>query len=119
MATNEIIALALVVGIVGLIAIYEGMVLRILKSKLHEARHNAASWKALYHSVEEERDLLHRRLVSRDCQKVLAVQTRLEAELATAYEEIDRLRSLSETYKKQIGRKKSAASGSTNTESCK
>ena len=98
METNEIIALALGLGIIVLVAIYESIMHKLMKDRLREARDRAASWKELYRSVSEERDLLHRRLVSRDCQKVLAIQSRLD----DAVEEIQQLRTLNENYKRQI-----------------
>lgn len=117
MAINEILALGIVTVIVFLVAIYESIMHRLMKTRLLEARESAASWKSLYRSVSEERDLLHRRLLSKDCQRVIAISSELDA----AREEIKRLTEANDTYKKQIERnaKRKAASGSANTESCK
>ena len=117
METNEIIALAIGVGIAVLVAVYESIMHRMMRSRLREARDSASAWKALYRSIKEERDLLAHRVQSKDCQKVICYQTQLEA----AEEEIERLTKLNETYKRQLEKngKKKAAPGTANTESCK
>ena len=97
---NEIIALASAGGIVSLIAIYEGIMHRLMRNRLREACANAASWKSLYRAVAEERDLLDYRVKSRDCQKVLCIQEKLDEARA----ENEQLRKLNETYKQQIER---------------
>ncbi len=117
MEINEIIFMGIALGIVVLVAIYESIMHKMMRNRLHEARERASSWKSLYRTVSEERDLLMHRLQSRDCQKVICYQTELER----AQDEIERLTKLNETYKRQIesGKKRKAASGTANTESCK
>lgn len=117
METNEIIALALGLGILAVIAIYESIMHRMMKNRLREARDNAAAWKNLYRAIKEERDLLNYRVQSKECQKVLAMQDKLD----DAMEEIDRLAKLNETYKRQLEKngKKKAAPGNPTTESSK
>ena len=78
MEINEIIALCVAFGIAALTAIYEAIMHKLMRNRLHEARERASSWKVLYRTVSEERDLLMRRLQSRDCQKVICYQTELE-----------------------------------------
>ena len=116
MEINEIIALCVAFGIAALFAIYEAIMHKLMRNRLHEARERASSWKVLYRTVSEERDLLMRRLQSRDCQKVICYQTELER----AEEEIERLTKLNDTYKRQIesGKKKKTASGSAIAEGC-
>lgn len=98
---NEIIALGIAAGIVLIMVFYESVAHRIARDKIREARQAAASWKALYLAIAEERDCLQHRLDSKDCQKILCAQEKLDA----AREEIDRLRNLNETYKRQLDRK--------------
>lgn len=116
METNEIIALALAVGIVCLFAIYEMIMHRMMRHRLHEARESASAWRSLYLSIKEERDILSYRVQSKECQKVLAIQEKLD----DAREENARLTKLNETYKRQIegAKKRRAASGTANTEGC-
>lgn len=116
METNEIIFMGIALAIAVLTAIYESIMHKMMRSRLQEARERAASWKSLYRTVSEERDLLMHRLQSKDCQKVIGYQIELER----AEEEIERLTKLNDTYKRQIesGKKRKAASGTANTESC-
>lgn len=116
MEINEIVFIGIALGIVVLVAIYESIMHKLMRNRLREARERAGSWKSLYFSVSEERDLLMRRLQSRDCQKVICYQTELER----AEEEIERLTKLNDTYKRQIesGKKKKTASGSAIAEGC-
>lgn len=123
MQPNEIIALAIVAGIIVLLTIYESVMHTIMKNRLREARESAASWKHLYRALAVERDCLMRRVASKDCQKVICYQAEiddLQDQLKEANAENERLSKLNETYKKQLeGKKRKAASGSANTESCK
>lgn len=98
MELNEIIALSIVLLGAVLIVIYESILNRIAAKKIRELRESASAWKTLYKTVQEERDILMRRVESKDCQKVLSIQMKLD----DAMEEIDRLQKLNETYKKQI-----------------
>lgn len=101
MEFNEIIALCIIVATVTLLAVYEGIMNKIAAKKIRELRDSAGAWKSLYRAVVEERDLLLRRVESKDCQKVLSIQMKLD----DANEEIEKLRKLNETYKAQIERK--------------
>lgn len=115
--TNEIIALCLGAGILTLLALYEGVMNKIAAKKIRELRESANAWRSLYRTMMEERDLLLRRVESKDCQKVLSMQMKLD----DAQEEIEQLKKLNETYKKQLEKnngKKKATLGTANTEGC-
>lgn len=110
MERNEIIALAIIVGIFALGVIYENIMHRLMSRRLKEAKASADSWKSLYLAVAEERDLLHYRVQSKDCQKVICYQMRLD----DAENEIKRLKAENETYKKQLERNKKRKENATN-----
>ena len=76
--------------------------------RIREAKAETMEWKTLYKTASEERDLLMRRLNSRDCQKVLSVQEKLDEAMA----EIERLTVLNDTYKKELERKRKAPASS-------
>ena len=117
MELNEIIALVVAVGIVGLLVVYEIHMYRHMRSKINTAKEREQYWATQYLMVSNERDLLYYRVQSRDCQKVIA----FESELKLAREEIKRLTELNDTYKQQLERnkKRKAAPGGANAESCK
>lgn len=116
MELNEIIALAVAVGIVGLLVVYEIHMYRYMRNKISEARERAGYYAELYRATSIERDLLECRVKSRDCQKVIAFETQLK----DAEAEIKRLTEVCETYRQQLERNKrrKAASSTANTESC-
>ena len=102
MELNEIIALAIAVCVISILVIYEIHMYRHMRGKIRRARDEAAHYAALYSITAEERDLLHYRVQSRDCQKVIGYQLRVE-ELE---DEVKRLTDLNETYKQQLERNK-------------
>lgn len=116
MELNEIIALAVAVGIVGLLVVYEIHMYRHMRNKINEARERAGYYAELYRMTALERDLLEQRVKSRDCQKVIAFETQLR----DAEAKIKLLEADNETYRKQLERnkKRKAASSTANTESC-
>lgn len=98
---NEIIMAAAASGI-GAVLLTGGIaeMIRARGKKIRNAE--AAAWKELCRIAMEERDLLLRRAESRDCQKVLLMQEKLDG----AMEENERLRRLNDTYRKALERKK-------------
>ena len=76
--------------------------------RIRETEEEARTWKTLCRSAVEERDLLLRRLNSRDCQKILFAEEKLDEARA----EIERLTVLNETYRKELERKKKAPASS-------
>ena len=102
MELNEIIALAIAVCVISILVIYEIHMYRHMRGKIRRAREEKAYYAELYRVTACERDLLYHRVQSRDCQKVIGYQLRVE-ELE---DEIKRLTDLNETYKQQIERNK-------------
>lgn len=102
MELNEIIALAIAVCVISILVIYEIHMYRHMRGKINTAKERERYWATQYLTVSNERDLLYYRVQSRDCQKVIGYQLRVE-ELE---DEIKRLTDLNETYKQQIERNK-------------
>ena len=98
---NDVLMASIASGICSVIVV--GFISEIIRNK----RKNLfvaeiSSWKELCRTAMEERDLLLRRIESRDCQKVLLMQEKLDG----AMEENERLRRLNDTYRKALERKK-------------
>lgn len=104
---NEIIMAAAASGIGAMLV--TGGIAEMIRAKGKKIKNaEAAAWKELCRIAMEERDLLLRRVESRDCQKVLYMQEKLDE----AMTEIDRLTVLSDTYKKELDRKRKAPASS-------
>lgn len=117
MEFHEMIWLGIGVLTVAMFAIYDAIMRKSARKRIRDAKACAAEWQMLYNSAAAERDFLQRRLASKECQKVLCIQTKLD----DANLEIERLLKVNETYKRQIesGKKRKAAPGGANAESCK
>lgn len=100
MELNEIIALAIVIGVIGILVLYEVSTTSYWRRELREAKESARKWAAMYRLSESDRVILQHRVNSKDCQKVICYQTELDA----ARDEIKRLTALNENYKRQLER---------------
>lgn len=100
MGLNEIIALAIAVGIICMLVLYEVSANSYWRRELRGAKESARKWAAMYRLADSERAILQHRVNSKDCQKVICYQTELDA----ARVEIKRLTALNENYKRQLER---------------
>lgn len=97
---DYILIAAIITGVCAVIV--TGFISEIIRNKRKDLFvAEISSWKELCMTAMEERDLLLRRIESRDCQKVLAVQERIDDLL----EENKRLKKLNASYKKEIDRR--------------
>lgn len=97
---DYILIAAIITGVCAVIV--TGFISEIIRNKRKDLFvAEISSWKELCMTAMEERDLLLRRIESRDCQKVLAVQERIDDLL----EENNRLKKLNAAYKKEIDRR--------------
>lgn len=97
---DDILIAAIITGVCAVIV--TGLISEIVRTKTkNKVSAEVAAWKEICNAAMEERDLLLRRVESRDCQKVLAIQDRLDEVI----EENKRLKKLNASYKKEIDRR--------------